>query len=147
MAGYQVSKIKNFFYKHIYALCAVFPFFSPRRSHSLKNVKWCLTWYPISSVYVVIRPFLYSDNIFINNNKNCCLFLQCCGSMTYWCGSGSADPCLWPMDPDPDPAILVIDLPDANKKLIFYFYFFCYLLFEGTFTSFFTDKKSKRVTK
>ncbi len=28
---------------------------------------------------------------------------QCCGSMTFWCGSGSADPCLWPMDPDPDP--------------------------------------------
>ncbi len=36
------------------------------------------------------------------------------------------------MDPDPDPAIFVIDLQDANKKLIFYFYFFCYLLFEGT---------------
>ncbi len=34
---------------------------------------------------------------------------QCCGSMTFWCGfgSGSADPCLWLMDPDadPDPAI------------------------------------------
>ncbi len=23
------------------------------------------------------------------------------------------------MDPDPDPAIFVIDIPDANKKLIF----------------------------
>jgi hypothetical protein len=35
-----------------------------------------------------------------------------------WCGygSGSADPCLRPMDPDP--AIFVIDLQDANKKLI-----------------------------
>jgi hypothetical protein len=39
----------------------------------------------------------------------------------------------------PDPAIFVIDLQDANKKLIFYFYFFCYLLFEGTFTSFFKE--------
>ncbi len=28
---------------------------------------------------------------------------QCCGSMTFWGGSGSADPCLWLMDPDPDP--------------------------------------------
>ncbi len=27
---------------------------------------------------------------------------QCSGSMTFWCGSGSADPCLWLMDPDPD---------------------------------------------
>jgi hypothetical protein len=43
---------------------------------------------------------------------------QCSGSMTFWCGSGSADLCLWIMDPDPDPAIFVIDLQDANKKLI-----------------------------
>jgi hypothetical protein len=37
---------------------------------------------------------------------------------------------------DPDPAIFVIDLQDANK-----------LLFEGAFTSFFKDKKSKRSHK
>jgi hypothetical protein len=39
------------------------------------------------------------------------------------------------MDPDPDPAIFVIDLQIK---------FFCLLLFEGAFTSFFKDKKSKR---
>ncbi len=43
---------------------------------------------------------------------------QCCESMAFWCGSGSgsADPCLWPMDPDPDadPAIFLTDLQDAN---------------------------------
>ncbi len=48
---------------------------------------------------------------------------QYSGSMTFWCGSlpGSADPCLRLMEPDsdPDPAIFVIDLQDANKKLIF----------------------------
>jgi hypothetical protein len=27
---------------------------------------------------------------------------QCGGSMTFWGGSESADPCLWLMDPDPD---------------------------------------------
>ncbi len=50
--------------------------------------------------------------------------------MTFWggSGSGSADPCLWPMDPDPDPAIFVIDLQDASKKLIFLHNFFCLLL-------------------
>ncbi len=48
---------------------------------------------------------------------------------------------------DPDPAIFVIDLQDAGKKLIFNTIFFCFLLFEGTLTSFFKDKKSKRVTK
>jgi hypothetical protein len=43
---------------------------------------------------------------------------QCSVSMTFWCGSRSksADPCLWIMDPDL--AIFIIDLQDANKKLI-----------------------------
>jgi hypothetical protein len=68
-------------------------------------------------------------------------FYQCCGSVTFWYGSGSADPCLWLMDPSPDPAIFVIDLQDANKKTIFftkkYFFskFFCLLLFKGSFTT------------
>jgi hypothetical protein len=38
---------------------------------------------------------------------------------------------------DPDPAIFVIDLQDASKKLIFNTIFFCLLLLEATFTSFF----------
>jgi hypothetical protein len=37
------------------------------------------------------------------------------------------------MDSDLDPAILVSDLQDVKKK------FFCLLLFEGTFTSFFKE--------
>ncbi len=50
-------------------------------------------------------------------------------------------------DSDPDPAIFVIDLQDANKKIINKIKFFCLLLFEGTFTSVFKDKKSKRSHK
>ena len=40
----------------------------------------------------------------------------CCGSMTFWYGSGSAYPCLWLMDPDsdPDPSVFVIDLKFFN---------------------------------
>jgi hypothetical protein len=41
--------------------------------------------------------------------------------------------------PDPDPDIFVINLQDANEKLIKKTkktMFFCLLLFEGTFTSF-----------
>jgi hypothetical protein len=61
------------------------------------------------------------------------------------------DPCLWLMvpgpDSDPDPAIFVTDLQDANKKLNFLNQFFCLLLFEGTFTSFSKDKKSNRSHK
>jgi hypothetical protein len=42
--------------------------------------------------------------------------------MTFWrgSGSGSADPCLWQIDPDSDSAIFVIDLQNANCKLIFF---------------------------
>jgi hypothetical protein len=57
---------------------------------------------------------------------------QYSGSKTFWCGSGSADPCLSLMDPDP--AIFVIEIQDANKKLILKKMFFCLLLFAGTFT-------------
>jgi hypothetical protein len=72
--------------------------------------------------------------------------------MTFWCGSGSADPCLtngYDSDPDADldPAIFVIDLQEANKKLIFFYKTFCLLLFEDTFSSFFKDKKFKRSHK
>ncbi len=41
--------------------------------------------------------------------------------------------------PDPDLADFIIENQDAKKKI---FKFFCLFLFEGTFTSFFKDKKS-----
>ncbi len=50
-------------------------------------------------------------------------------------------------DTDPDPSVFIIDLQDVNKKLILKKKFFCILLFEGTFTSFFKSKKSKRSHK
>jgi hypothetical protein len=43
-------------------------------------------------------------------------------------------------DADPDPAIFVSDLQDINKKIIFQL--FCFLLFEGTFTPYFSKKKN-----
>ncbi len=52
-------------------------------------------------------------------------FYQCCGSMTFWPGSGSADPCLWRMDPDP--VIFVIGLQGAYKKLILVFLLISFL--------------------
>jgi hypothetical protein len=44
---------------------------------------------------------------------------------------------------DPDPVIFVIELQGANKKLISFLKFFLLIpvLFEGTFTSVFKDKK------
>jgi hypothetical protein len=50
------------------------------------------------------------------------------------------------MDADPDPSVFITDLQDTNKKL-FKKKFFCILLFEGTFASFFKGKKSKRSHK
>ncbi len=64
-------------------------------------------------------------------------FWQCSGSMTFWCGSGSgsADPCLWLMDPDPDadPSIFIIDLRITNLKEVFLhstFWRYFYIIFQ-----------------
>jgi hypothetical protein len=49
------------------------------------------------------------------------------------------------MDQDPDPAIFVIELQDANKKIIIIKFFFAYFLV--TYYIIFKDKKSKRSHK
>ncbi len=51
------------------------------------------------------------------------------------------------MDPDPDPTIFVSDLQDINKNKKNFLCFFVLILFEGTFTSFLKDTKSKRSHK
>ncbi len=38
------------------------------------------------------------------------------------------------MGPDPDPALFVINLQDANKKLRYFFLSFLLITFEGIFT-------------
>ncbi len=72
---------------------------------------------------------------------------QVCGAMTFWfgSGSGSGDPCLWLMDPDP--AIFVIELQDANKKKFLIFFFVYNFLKVGYLYIIFKDKKSKKITK
>ncbi len=65
---------------------------------------------------------------------------QCCGSMTIWGGSGSADPCLRLMDPDP--AILVIDLQDAN--LFFYTIFSAYYFWSYIYVHHLSKIKSQK---
>jgi hypothetical protein len=45
-------------------------------------------------------------------------------NVTICYGSGSADLCLSLMNPDPDPAIFVLERQDANKKLFSAYYFF-----------------------
>jgi hypothetical protein len=52
---------------------------------------------------------------------------QCCGSVTFWYGFGSADPYHWLTDPDsaPDNVIFVSDLQDGGKKILnFFAYYF-----------------------
>ena len=53
--------------------------------------------------------------------------------------SGSGDPYLWIIDPDADPNPVI-------QSYVFPKFFFSFL-FEGTFTSFFKDKKSYRSHK
>jgi hypothetical protein len=50
------------------------------------------------------------------------------------------------MDPDPDPAIFVIDLQDANKKRIFQS-FFAYYFLKVHLHHFSETKSPKEVTK
>ncbi len=65
--------------------------------------------------------------------------------MTFCCGSGSADPCLWLMNPDLGSGSCYFrHWPlRCQQETNFYFFIFSLLLLEGTFTSFFKDKKSK----
>ncbi len=68
-------------------------------------------------------------HLLINMGRYCST--QCCGSMKFWYGFGSADPYIWLIDPDvdPDPAIFVSDLQDVNKKQIFENNFFLLITF------------------
>jgi hypothetical protein len=50
------------------------------------------------------------------------------------------------LDPGPEPAFSVSDLKDANKNICF-LSFFCLFFFEGTFASFFKEKRHKEVRK
>jgi hypothetical protein len=73
--------------------------------------------------------------------------------VTFWYGSGSADPYHWLTGPDPDsdlapdPAFFVSGWQDANKKFKVLKKFFRLILFEGTFTSVFKNKRQKEVKK
>jgi hypothetical protein len=51
---------------------------------------------------------------------------QWCGSVTFWYGSITADPCLCCKDLDSDPAIFVSYLQDGSWKLLFFRSFFAY---------------------
>ncbi len=48
-----------------------------------------------------------------HRSKHC---MQCCGFVTFWYGSETADPCLWQMDPDSDP-ILDASVADPDPGL------------------------------
>ncbi len=76
---------------------------------------------------------------------------QCCGSMTFWggSGSGSADPCLWQLDPDPGSGSCYFrHCPSRwQQKTNFLSQFFLLITFWRYIYIIFKDKKSKRVTK
>ncbi len=57
-------------------------------------------------------------------------FLQWWGSVTFWCGSGSADSYFWLMNPDldptPYPTPFFSDFKDAKKNFVFIFFLITY---------------------
>jgi hypothetical protein len=71
------------------------------------------------------------EEALVLNTKTFQAICQCCGSMTFWCGSGSAS----------------MTLIHGHQKTNFFKKHFCSLLSEGTLTSFLKDKKSKRSHK
>jgi hypothetical protein len=54
---------------------------------------------------------------------------QCWGSVTFWRGSGSADPYFLGLT-DPDPTPFFSDFKDAKKKEISYFFLINYYLLQ-----------------
>ncbi len=73
---------------------------------------------------VTTRPPQKSSMVWFCINLQICreYRLLCLGSVTFWCGPGSPDPYLRPMDPDPDPTPFFIDIKDAKKYFIFFSY-------------------------
>ncbi len=70
-------------------------------------------------------------------------FQQCCGSMTFWRGSGSGCGSM-PLINGSVSFYLHHWPSRCQQKTKFFKKFSCVLLFEGTFTSFFGDKKVKK---
>ncbi len=74
--------------------------------------------YPLSCTLCPVPSVLYPLSCTLCTVPS----FQCSVSMTFWCGfrseSRSADSCFWLMDPEP--AIFVIDLQDANNKKLFF---------------------------
>ncbi len=69
------------------------------------------------------------------------LKVQCCGSVTVWFGSGSADPYHSLTDPDPLLFSSVADKQPKKCKIVYFWKFFC-LLYQSSKT-----KSLKKVTK
>ncbi len=89
----------------------------------------------------------WSKGLLISNSSLITTLIcnQCSGSSTFWSGSRSADPYRWLTVPDLalDPALFISNLHKKKK----FSGGFRLLLFEGTFTSLFKDKKSQNSKK
>ncbi len=76
------------------------------------------TRYVVCTLYIVLRVLHLEPNTRLSSRDNIRLGSrgrdQRCGSVTFWNGSGSADPYISLTDPDLDPAIFVSELQDSN---------------------------------
>ncbi len=109
-----------------------------------------------SSVFYVCTSYLKSKKTLAAGLNSCCLSQEGKGVVPTrvadpWhfggSGSGSADPCLWLMDSDPDPSIFIIDLQDTNKKTIKKNSFPAYYFLKVLLHHFSKIKSQKEVTK
>ncbi len=116
-------------------------------------------WESCQSVSCYLVANLFPAQYFFYNwvllfPKPLCIFTdfflvkQCCECVTFWYGSGSADPYQWLTDPDPDPAFFVSNLK-IQQKNYFFSKFFLPITFVCTFTVHLSSmiKSNKEVTK
>ncbi len=117
----------------------------PGCSHDVGvSVRHCCGWQRHSLLQVLVPTFFLLFFFSPNHSTGFGWFSpggefpcwqQCCGSKTFWYGSGSksgsSDQCLWPVDLDP--AVLVLGLQDSYKKLFFFlfitFWRYIYIIF------------------
>jgi hypothetical protein len=72
-------------------------------------------------------------DVYPGSGSTTLIFQQCCGSVTFWYGTGSADPCRQnrirgslPPDPDTDPTLFASGFQDDNNKKGVFPIFFAY---------------------
>ncbi len=93
----------------------IFTFSAKRRSKCLNPYKLSHRFDLISKTLKKLVPYSIHYRDTHPSSPDPHRYVQSSGSMTFWYGYGSSDPCHWLTDPD----LFVSDLQDTNKNIFF----------------------------